>query len=50
MLISGAIPFKNKKEKLAAWRDLKKEFGDSVRVVIKDGIMAYTCKVERGYI
>jgi hypothetical protein len=50
MLISGAIPFKNKKEKLAAWRDLKKEFGDSVKVIIKDGIISYTAKVERGFI
>lgn len=47
VLIKGGIPFNNKKERMAAWKQLKGEFGDNVRIIIKDQIMSYTCKVDR---
>jgi hypothetical protein len=50
MLIKGYAFYSSKREKLQLWKEIKREFGDSVKVVIKDGIIAYTCKVERGFI
>ena len=50
MYISGCAFYSNKKEKLQLWKQIKKEFGDSVKVVIKDGLISYTAKVERGFI
>lgn len=44
--IYGSVPFSNKKEKLATWRDLKREFGDSIKIIIKDNIMTYSCKIK----
>jgi hypothetical protein len=50
MLIKGYAFYSNKTEKLQLWKEIKREFGNSVKVVIKDGLISYTAKVERGYI
>lgn len=47
MLISGVIPFSNKKQKLAAWKQLKQEFGSRVEIVIESNMIAYSCRVSR---
>lgn len=49
MYISGVIPFSCKKEKLAAWVDLKKEFGDKVKIIFQEKIITYSAKVDRNY-
>jgi hypothetical protein len=49
MFISGAIPYKNKKEKKAAWIQLKKEFGDGINIIFKDHYITYTAKVPRNF-
>lgn len=47
LVIKGCIPYDSKKEKLAAWRQLKQEFGDSVRIIFKEGLISYSCTVDR---
>lgn len=47
LLIKGCIPYESKKEKMAAWRDLKREFGDSVRIIFNEGLISYSCQVDR---
>ena len=49
MYIRGVIPFKNKKEKLIAFKELKQEFGDKVRIIFKEGFISYSCRVDRKY-
>jgi hypothetical protein len=49
-VVSGFVPFRNKKEKLRAFRDLKREFGDSVKIIFKDNLMMYSAKIERNLI
>jgi endonuclease III-like uncharacterized protein len=51
MLIKGYAFYNSKKEKLQLWKEIKQEFNNyAVKVIIKDGIISYTAKVERGYI
>jgi hypothetical protein len=47
MYINGCVPYRTKKEKLRAFRDLKREFGESVKIVFKDNLMVYSVKVNR---
>lgn len=49
MYIKGCIPFSNKKERLAAWKELKQEFGDRVKIIFLDGFLSYSAKVDRTY-
>jgi hypothetical protein len=44
--IYGSIPYKNKREKLSAWKELKQQFGDSIKIIIEDGVLTYSCKVK----
>jgi hypothetical protein len=46
-IVSGWIPFKNKTEKLTAWKQLKRQYGDNIRIVIEDQIIKYSCQIER---
>jgi hypothetical protein len=49
-VVSGYISFKNKKEKLSVWKQLKQEFGDSVKILIQDNnLISYSCKVSRSH-
>jgi hypothetical protein len=48
-VVSGYVPFKNKKEKLSAWKQLKQEFGDSVKILIQDQLISYSANVPRNY-
>lgn len=50
MLIRGCVAYKNKKEKLVAWKQIKQEFGDSVKILFEDGLITYTCIVDRNFI
>lgn len=47
MVIRGYIPFSCKRERLAAWKTLKKEFGENCKVIIDEGFMIYSAKVDR---
>lgn len=49
MFISGCIPYRNKKEKLTAFRDLKREFGETVRIIFKENLMLYHVNVDRNF-
>jgi hypothetical protein len=46
-IVSGWIPFKNKAERLAAWKQLKRQYGDNIHIIIEDQIIKYSCQIER---
>jgi hypothetical protein len=48
-VVSGCLPFRNKKEKLSVWKQLKQEFGDSVQILIQDQLISYSANVPRNY-
>jgi hypothetical protein len=48
-VVSGWIPFRNKTEKLSAWKQLKRQYGDNIRIKIEDQIIMYTCQIERNH-
>ena len=50
VIIRGCVPYFNKKQKKAAWRELKQDFGDKVKILIEDGFLSYSIKVDRNYI
>lgn len=50
MFISGCIPFRNKKEKKAAWKQLKREFDNNIKIYIENGFLTYTSTVDRNFI
>lgn len=48
IIIKGYIPYKNKREKLRAWADLKKEFGEKVKILFQDNkVITYSATVNR---
>lgn len=49
MKVFGTVPYHNKKEKLRIWRELKREFGDQVKIFIQDGFIDYQCRVDRNF-
>lgn len=52
-VVSGYFPYRNKSEKKNAWKQLKQEFaeyGDNLKIIIQDGILAYTINVPRTHI
>jgi hypothetical protein len=52
-VVSGYIPFRNKKEKKNAWRQLKQEFadyGDNLTIKFQEGILAYTINIPRTHL
>jgi hypothetical protein len=52
-VVSGYIPFRNKKERMNAWRQIKQEFaeyGDNLKIIIQDGILSYSINVPRTHI
>jgi hypothetical protein len=46
-IVSGVCTYSNKKEKKNAFRDLKREFGDSVKIIFQENFLTYTAKVDR---
>jgi hypothetical protein len=52
-IVSGYIPYRNKTEKKNAWKQLKQEFaeyGDNLKIIFQDGILAYSINVPRTHI
>jgi hypothetical protein len=52
-VVSGCFPYRNKSEKKSAWKQLKQEFaeyGDNLKIIIQDGILAYTINVPRTHL
>jgi hypothetical protein len=52
-VVSGYISFRNKTEKKNAWKQLKQEFeeyGDNLKIIIQDGILAYSINVPRTHL
>lgn len=45
--IKGCIPYTNKREKKKAWKTLKAEFADNVKILFDDGLLTYSAKVNR---
>lgn len=48
--VNGYAFFRNKKEKMEIWKQLKKEFGEAVDIKIQDKLIEYSCYVPRNYI
>jgi hypothetical protein len=48
-VVSGCLPFTNKKQKLQIWKQLKQEFQDNVQILIQDQIISYSANVPRNY-
>jgi hypothetical protein len=46
-IVSGYVTYSNKSEKLQIWKQLKKQYGDNIRIIIEDQIIKYTCQVDR---
>jgi hypothetical protein len=52
-IVSGYVSFRNKAEKKNAWKQIKREFeeyGDSLKIIIQDGILAYSIDVPRTHL
>lgn len=51
MFVSGIVPFKNKKEKLQAWKELMREFNGKVKIITHpDKYLTYTANTDRHHI
>jgi hypothetical protein len=50
MYIFGCVHFYNKREKMKAWRELKQEFGDKIRIIIREDHLTYSAKVDRNFL
>jgi hypothetical protein len=47
--VNGCAYFRNKREKLEIWKQLKQEFGEAVTIKIQDKVITYSCYVPRHY-
>ncbi|MED3562338.1 hypothetical protein [Bacillus xiapuensis] len=50
MFIRGAVQFHTKKEKLSIWKQLKQEFNGRVKIIISEGFLYYSAKVDRNFL
>lgn len=48
MLVSGAVPFKTRKERRKIYDQLKKEYsGKRIEILIENNLITYACHVNR---